>query len=64
MRLNLPTEPAEHLLSKARVALNPGIPFGASVGSGFARLNFATTHAILDRAINAIAAALPGNGAG
>jgi cysteine-S-conjugate beta-lyase len=62
--LNLATEPAEHLLSKAKVALSPGIPFGATVSSGFARLNFATTHAILDRAINAIAAALPGNGAG
>ena len=62
--LNLPTEPAEHLLSKARVALNPGIPFGATVGSGFARLNFATTRAILDRAINAIAAALPADSAG
>ena len=59
--LNLPTEPAEHLLSKAKVAVNPGIPFGATVGSGFARLNFATTRAILDRAINAIAAALPDN---
>lgn len=57
--LNLPTEPAEHLLSKAKVAVSPGIPFGATVGSGFARLNFATTRAILDRAINAIAAALP-----
>jgi cysteine-S-conjugate beta-lyase len=58
--LNLPTEPAEHLLSKAKVALSPGIPFGPTVASGFARLNFATTRAILDRAINAIAAALPG----
>jgi cysteine-S-conjugate beta-lyase len=57
--LHLPTEPAEHLLSRAKVALSPGIPFGASVSSGFARLNFATTRAILDRAIHAIAAALP-----
>jgi cysteine-S-conjugate beta-lyase len=57
--LNLPTEPAEHLLSKAKVALSPGIRFGATVASGFARLNFATTREILDRAINAIAAALP-----
>lgn len=56
--LNLPTEPAEHLLSKAKVALSPGIPFGATVASGFARLNFATTRAILDRAIEAMAAAL------
>ncbi len=60
--LNLPTEPAEHLLSKAKVALSPGIPFGATVSSGFARLNFATTRAILDRAIQAIAAALPPGG--
>jgi cystathionine beta-lyase len=57
--LNLPTEPAEYLLSKAKVAVNPGIPFGATVGSGFVRLNFATTRAILDRAIEAIAGALP-----
>ncbi|HEX7323507.1 MAG TPA: MalY/PatB family protein [Mycobacterium sp.] len=56
--LALPSEPAEYLLSKAKVAVNPGIPFGATVGSGFARLNFATTRAILDRAIDAMAAAL------
>lgn len=56
--LDLPAEPAEYLLSKAKVALSPGIPFGASVGSGFARLNFATTRRILDRAIEAMAAAL------
>jgi cysteine-S-conjugate beta-lyase len=60
--LNLPTEPAEYLLSKAKVALSPGIPFGATVSSGFARLNFGTTRAILDRAIEAIAAALPPRG--
>jgi cystathionine beta-lyase len=57
--LNLPVEPADHLLSTAKVALSPGIPFGATVGPGFARLNFATTRTILDRAIGAIAAALP-----
>jgi cystathionine beta-lyase len=56
--LNLPTEPADYLLSKAKVALSPGIPFGATVSSGFARLNFGTTRAILDRAIEAMAAAL------
>jgi cysteine-S-conjugate beta-lyase len=56
--LNLPSEPAELLLLKAKVALSPGIPFGAAVGSGFARLNFATTHTILDRAIEGIAGAL------
>ncbi|KAA1430244.1 MalY/PatB family protein [Mycolicibacter arupensis] len=54
--LALPAEPAEILLTDARVALSPGIPFGG--GRGFARLNFATTRAILDRAINAMADAL------
>ena len=54
--LELATEPAEHLLTHARVALSPGIPFGA--GRGFARLNFGTTRAILDRAITAMASAL------
>lgn len=56
--LGLPREPADYLLSNARVALSPGIPFGAAVGRGFTRFNFATTRAILDRAIEAIAAAL------
>lgn len=57
--LNLPSEPAEYLLSKAKVALSPGMPFGPAVSSGFARLNFATPRAILDRAIEAMAASLP-----
>jgi cystathionine beta-lyase len=57
--LNLPAEPADYLLSKAKVALSPGIPFGATVSAGFARLNFGTTRAILDRAIEAMAAAMP-----
>lgn len=56
--LDLPEEPADYLLQHARVALNPGIPFGA--GSGCARLNFATTAAILDDALDAIVAALTG----
>ncbi|CAJ1495387.1 aminotransferase class I/II-fold pyridoxal phosphate-dependent enzyme [[Mycobacterium] kokjensenii] len=54
--LMLPAEPAEILLADARVALSPGIPFGG--GPGFARLNFATTRVILDRAIDAMAGAL------
>ncbi|WP_046301775.1 MalY/PatB family protein [Mycobacterium sp. UM_Kg27] len=54
--LGLPVEPAEILLADARVALSPGIPFGG--GRGFARLNFATPRAILDRAIEAMAGAL------
>ncbi|HEU4361600.1 MAG TPA: MalY/PatB family protein [Mycobacterium sp.] len=56
--LNLPTEPADYLLAKAKVAVNPGIPFGATVGSGFVRLNFATSRSLLDRAIEAMAEAL------
>lgn len=58
--LNLPTEPADYLLAHAKVALSPGIPFGALAGRGFARLNFGTTAAILDRAVEAMAAALTG----
>lgn len=54
--LELSAEPADHLLANARVALSPGIPFGG--GRGFARLNFGTTRAILDRAIEAMTAAL------
>jgi cystathionine beta-lyase len=54
--LGLPAEPAEIMLADARVALSPGIPFGG--GRGFARLNVATTRAILDRAIEAMAGAL------
>ncbi|WP_082969235.1 MalY/PatB family protein [Mycobacterium kyorinense] len=56
--LNLPAEPAEYLLAKAKVALSPGIPFGPTASSGFARLNFATPRAILDRALAAMATAL------
>lgn len=54
--LGLPAEPADYLLANARVALSPGIPFGG--GHGFARLNFGTTRAILDRAIEAMGGAL------
>jgi cystathionine beta-lyase len=56
--LDLPAEPAEYLLANAKVALSAGVPFGAAVGSGFARLNFGTTRAILDRAMAAMAAVL------
>ncbi|KAA1250145.1 pyridoxal phosphate-dependent aminotransferase [Mycobacterium simiae] len=55
--LDLAVEPADYLFSKAKVALSPGITFGAA-GAGFARLNFATTRVILDRAIKAIATTL------
>ena len=36
-------------LERGRVALEPGLRFGA-VGSGYARLNFATSSDILDQA--------------
>jgi cysteine-S-conjugate beta-lyase len=39
----------ERFLDRGRVALEPGLRFGA-VGSGYARLNFATSTAILDQA--------------
>ena len=60
--LHLPVEPAEYLLAHAKVAVNPGIPFGSAVGSGFIRLNFATSRRILDRAIQAIADAVATSG--
>ncbi|MDX6307119.1 MAG: cysteine-S-conjugate beta-lyase [Nocardioidaceae bacterium] len=44
-------------LDKARVALEPGLSFGAA-GSGFVRLNFATSVDILDGAITAMADSL------
>ncbi len=39
----------DHFLDRGRVALEPGLRFGA-VGSGYARLNFATSAGILDQA--------------
>jgi len=51
--LGLGEEPFDFLLREARVATNPGLPFGDN-GRGFARLNFATTRPILERALNAI----------
>lgn len=55
--LRLPAEPAEFLLEHARVALNPGPPFGENA-RGFARLNFATTTTILEQAVRAMAKAV------
>lgn len=54
---DLGDDPAAWLLEHARVALNPGPDFGEH-GAGFVRLNFATTRAVLDEAIDRIAAAL------
>ncbi|MGI8880729.1 MAG: MalY/PatB family protein [Jatrophihabitans sp.] len=55
--LDLPDEPAAFFLEEARVAMNPGLAFGAN-GAGCARLNFATTTAILEQAITAMGKAV------
>jgi cysteine-S-conjugate beta-lyase len=46
----------ERFLDRGRVALEPGLRFGAA-GSGYARLNFATSGGILDQATAQMAAA-------
>lgn len=51
-------DPARHLLEHARVAVNSGPTFGAE-GTGFVRLNAATSPAILTEAIERIAATAP-----
>jgi cystathionine beta-lyase len=51
------TEPADHFLEHARVALNEGALFGA-VGEGYARLNFATSEDLLIQMVEQVAAAL------
>ena len=50
-------DPAAVLLEEAEVGLNSGPTFGAG-GEGFARLNFATSRAILNEALDRIAARL------
>lgn len=52
-------DPAAWLLEHARVALGSGPDFGVH-GRGFARLNVATTRAVLDEAIDRMAGALQG----
>lgn len=54
--LGLPVAPAEFFLEKARVAVNPGVAFGAD-GAGCVRFNFATSRAILTQAVAAMGAA-------
>jgi cystathionine beta-lyase len=49
--------PAKWLLKQGGVALSPGHEFGAP-GTGFARLNFATSTAVLDVIVDRIAGAL------
>ena len=49
--LRLGRAPAEFFLERARVALSPGRS-SASRGTGFVRLNFATSQDILDRILD------------
>jgi len=51
--LGLGNDPAKTLLETGRVALSSGLDFGPR-GAGFARLNFATTEAILDEVVDRI----------
>ncbi|HHJ98948.1 MAG TPA: aminotransferase class I/II-fold pyridoxal phosphate-dependent enzyme [Actinobacteria bacterium] len=55
--LGLGDDPAAWLLEHARVALGSGPDFGVH-GHGYARLNFATTRAVLDEALDRIVRAL------
>ena len=49
--LNLGENPAQVLLEKGKLALNPGITFGPESGN-FVRLNFATSEEILHEAVS------------
>jgi len=55
--LDLASDPQRFFLDKARVALSRGPNFGQG-GVGFARLNFATSRAILSQILERMAAAL------
>jgi cystathionine beta-lyase len=59
-RLNLPQPAGTFFLEKARVGLSPGENFGEQYGA-FARLNFATSPAILKDIIARMAAAVRSN---
>jgi len=53
-QLGLGDDPAAALLERGRVALSPGPDFGPQ-GAGFARLNFGTSPALLEEAVERIA---------
>jgi len=55
--LGLGPNPSKWLLENAHVALSPGLDYGEP-GSGFARLNFATSPAILNEILGRITTAL------
>ncbi|NOX31234.1 MAG: aminotransferase class I/II-fold pyridoxal phosphate-dependent enzyme [Actinobacteria bacterium] len=52
-RTHIADDPSKHLLNEAKVALSPGITFGAQ-GAGHARINFATSAEIIDDIIDRI----------
>jgi cystathionine beta-lyase len=54
----LGSDPARHILERARLALNPGPDFDATEGLGRARLNFGTTRDVLDEILSRLEAAL------
>ncbi|MFO8150473.1 MAG: aminotransferase class I/II-fold pyridoxal phosphate-dependent enzyme, partial [Trueperaceae bacterium] len=54
---SLADDPAGALLERARLGLNDGASYGEA-GRGFARLNFATSRAIVDEALTRIARTL------
>lgn len=60
--LDLAPDPYRFFLSEAKVALSPGPNFGRP-GRGFARINFATSKAILSEALERMAKALRQAGA-
>jgi len=60
--VGLGDDPAEVLRNEARVGLNSGPAFGTG-GAGFARLNFATSRAIVDEGLDRIAARISSGGA-
>jgi cystathionine beta-lyase len=55
--LGLGDDPAAAFLERGRVALSPGPPFGEQ-GKGFARLNFGTSSALLEEAVDRMAASI------
>jgi len=55
--LELGDDPATLILDRGRVALSHGLEFGEA-GAGFARLNFATSHEILDEIVDRIVSAV------
>jgi cysteine-S-conjugate beta-lyase len=57
--LGADNQPRELFLSRGRVAVEPGLRFGAA-GAGFVRLNFGTGAEILDEATARMAAAVNG----